>query len=288
MNNKTKRDLNISGKLLPRVTLLITITFHLAVGVLNTLPILGAQVLTSNRFDVASIKPADPKARGISIRPIAGGITITNMQVKELIVLAYRIQLFQISGGPPWMNSDHYDISAKSENPAKREEILVMLQALLADRFKLSVHRENKELPIYALVLARKDGKLGPRLVEAKTDNCITVDPNKAPPPPEPGTPPPLSCGGMRMRPNALTAASIQVSELTQNFSRLLGRTVIDKTGLAGKYDISMEWAPDEPQSPQAPGAPLSPASEPSGPSIFTAIQEQLGLKFEAQKGQSR
>jgi len=209
------------------------------------------------------------------------------MQVKELIVLAYRIQLFQISGGPPWINSDHYDISAKSENSPKREEIPLMLQALLADRFQLTIHRETKELPTYALVLARKDGKLGPHLVESKGNNCTAVDPNKPPPsPPEPGKPPVLYCGGMMMRPNALRAASIQVSELTQNFSRLLGRTVVDKTGLTGKYDISMEWNPDVSQAPQMPGAPPSPSSEPGGPSIFTAIQEQLGLKFEAQKGQ--
>jgi uncharacterized protein (TIGR03435 family) len=160
-----------------------------------------------------------------------------------------------------------------------------MLQSLLADRFQLQIHHETKELPIYALVLARKDGKLGPNLVEAKGDNCRAFDRNKPPPPPESGKTPVLGCGGMAMRPNALRAASIKVGALTQNFSRLLGRTVVDKTGLTGKYDISMEWTPDQSHAPQMPGVPASPPSEPAGPSIFTAIQEQLGLKFKAQKG---
>jgi uncharacterized protein (TIGR03435 family) len=233
---------------------------------------------------VASIRPAAPSERGISIRPVAGGIIITNMPVKELIVIAYRLQPYQVSGGPPWINSDGYDISAKSENPPKREEIPVMLKSLLADRFQLAIHRQVKELPIYALVIARKDGKLGPNLVKAKGDNCTAVDPSKPPPPPEPGKPPVLYCGGMSMRPNGLTAASIQVGQLTQNFSRVLGRVVVDKTGLTGKYDISMEWTPEALQSLQMPAAPPPSSSEPTGPSIFTAIQEQLGLKFQAQK----
>jgi uncharacterized protein (TIGR03435 family) len=159
-----------------------------------------------------------------------------------------------------------------------------MIQALLADRFQLKIHREMKTLPIYALVLARKGGKLGPRLVKVN-GNCVAVDLNKPAPPSDPRKPPVPRCGGIAMRSDALRARSVQISDLTQNFSRLLGRTVVDKTGLTGKYDISMEWTPDEPPAPQIPGAPQSPLPETGGPSIFTAIQEQLGLKFEAQKG---
>lgn len=285
MRNQIKHSLIVGRKLLLAAAALITVAGPLVVGVMNVSPILKAQLPTQPRFDVASIKPAAPNARGIFILPIAGGISITNMPVKELIVIAYHVQMFQISGGPPWISSDHYDISAKSEDPPKRGEIPLMLQALLADRFQLTIHRETKELPIYALVLARKDGKLGPQLVEAKAANCTAVDPNKALPPPVPGEPPVLPCGGMMMRPNALKAVSIQVGDLTQNFSRLLGRTVVDKTGLTGKYDISMDWTPDESQAGQMPAAAPPPPSEPAGPSIFTAIQEQLGLKLEAQKG---
>ncbi len=228
----------------------------------------------------------EPCGRG-DIRPgPGGGVTITNMTLKELIVLAWRIQPFQISGGPAWLDSVHYDIVAKPEAKPKQSEIPQMLQALLKDRFQLVVRQDTKELPIYALVVARKDGKLGPRLTQSKEGGCTAFDPSKPPAPPEPGKPPTMGCGGMMMGIRQLTAASIPVSNLTPMLSRLLGRTVVDKTGLTGNFDISMEWAPDDAQALQLPpGAPPVPPSDTSGPSIFTAFQEQLGLKLESQKG---
>lgn len=244
-----------------------------------------AQTDVHPEFEVASIKPAAPDARGMYIRPIAGGITITNMTLKEMMAMAYRTQPFQISGGPAWFDSARYDIAAKSETPPKQGEIPLMLQALLADRFHLTLHRETKALPIYALVMARKDGKIGPRLTESKEGGCSGPDPSKPPPPPEPGKPATLGCGGM-MIPRRLTASSVPLANLAPALSRMLGRTVVDKTGLAGKFDISLEWTPDETQAMQLPpDAPKPPPSDATGPSIFTALQEQLGLKLESQKG---
>jgi uncharacterized protein (TIGR03435 family) len=150
----------------------------------------------SLQFEVASVKPSAPDARGMFIRPgPGGGISITNMTLKELIVFAYRIQPFQISGGPSWISSVRYDVVAKPESRPSHNDNQLMLQALLADRFQLVTHQETKELPIYALVLARKDGKLGPGLVPAKEGGCQPPDPNKPPPPPQPGKPPTLGCG---------------------------------------------------------------------------------------------
>ena len=244
------------------------------------------------QFEVASIKPAAPDARGTFIRTAPGGrLNISNMPLKKMIVLAWRIQPFQLSGGPSWMDSARYDISAKPEGNPARDQVPLMLQALLADRFELMIHRETKELPIYALVLANKDGKLGPRLTESKEGSCTPPDPSKPPPPPEPGKPPSLGCGGIMMSPKQFTASSVQVGDLTPMLSRILGRTVVDKTGLTGKFDMTMEWTPDESQAMQAlpGGGPNGPAppppADPNGPSIFTAIQEQLGLKLESQKG---
>jgi uncharacterized protein (TIGR03435 family) len=249
----------------------------------------GAIAQTDPRpeFEVASIKPAAPDARGMWIRTMPGGrVTITNMTLKELIVIAYRIQPFQISGGPAWLDSIHYDISAKPENPPKDGELPLMIQALLADRFQLTIRRETKELPIYALVVAKKDGKLGPGLTESKEGGCTVPDPTKPPPPPEPGKPRTLGCGGMMMSPRGLTATSVPLSNLAPSLSRLLGRTVIDKTGLTEKFDIHLEWTPDESLAMQLPpDAPKPPPSDSAGPSLFTALQEQLGLKLESQKG---
>ena len=246
-----------------------------------------AQTDARPEFEVASIKPAAPDARGMFIRPTPGGrVNITNMSLKELIVIAWRIQPFQISGGPAWLDSVHYDIAAKSENNFKPNEMALMLQSLLKDRFHLTLHPETRELPIYALVMAKKDGKLGPSLTESKEGDCTPLDPSKGPPPPEPGKLPTLGCGGLFMQPRLLRGVGVTVDRLIPMLSRLLGRTVVNKTGLAGQFDISMEWTPDETQVMQLPpDAPTLAPSDAMGPSIFAAIQEQLGLKLESQKG---
>jgi len=238
-------------------------------------------------FEVASIKPAAADARGMGVRMAPGGrVNITNMPVKEMMVIALRIQPYQISGGPSWFDSARYDISAKPENSPKQGEVPLMLQALLADRFQLKFHRETKELPIYSLVLAKKDGKLGPKLTQSKEGGCRPNDPSKPPTRPEPGKPPTLGCGNMMMGPAGLTAVSLPVANIIPMLSRLLGRTVIDNTGLNGNFDISLEWTPDESQTLQVPpDAPKPPPSDAAGPTIFTALQEQLGLKLESQKG---
>ncbi len=237
------------------------------------------------QFEVASIKPAVPDARGTYIRTTPGGtLTINNMPLKELIVFAWRIQPYQITGGPPWMATARWDVSAKPENKPKEGEMQQMMQAMLAERFQLVSHQETREMPVYALVLARKDGKLGPDLSETK--ECTTPDRNSPPPRLEPGQPPPRFCGQMMMGLRILTAVSVPISNLVPALARMLGRTVIDKTGLTGKYDIKLEWTPDESQMANLnPEAPRPAASDTLGPSIFTALQEQLGLKLESQKG---
>ena len=247
----------------------------------------GANAQTKPQFEVASIKPSPPDARGMFIRPgPGGGVSITNMSLKEMIVLAWRVQPFQISGGPAWLDSVHYDVIAKPETRSAPLEIVSMLQALLEDRFQLAIRRETRELPIYALVLAKKDGKLGPGLRESKEGSCTPPDPNKPPPPLRLGERPTLGCGGMAMSMRSYTAVSVPVANLAPGLSRLLGRTVVDKTGLTGKFDVDVEWTPDQTQALQPPpGVPAPPTSGGEAPSIFTAFQEQLGLKFESQKG---
>ncbi len=247
------------------------------------------------QFEVASIKPAAPDQRGTFIRGGPGEkFNIANMPLKEIMILAWRVQPYQISGGPAWIASARYDISAKADHKPKPDEIPLMLQALLADRFQLKIHHETKELPIYALVLANKDGKFGPQLAESKAGGCTPSDPSdgsKPPPQPDFNKPSSLGCGGFMMGLDRLAASSVPIAELPPVLSRTLGRTVVDKTGLTGKYDISAHWTPDQAQLIQAlpgglapPGEP-APQFDPNGPSIFTALQEQLGLKLESTKG---
>src|SRR5579862_4672389 len=239
------------------------------------------------QFEVASVKPAAPDARGMVFQPgPGGGIRITNMPLKEIILFAYRLQSFQLAGGPPWVSSAHWDVIAKPETKGEAGDNQRMLQALLAERFQLVIHRETKELPVYALVLARKDRKLGPGLVPGKVGGCSPPDPNKGPII-EPGKTPRLGCGQTWLGPNQLRGVSAPIPNFLFFLSRMLGRTVIDKTGLTGNFDITADWTPDETQAT----TPLPPTDTPRlpsgdvGPSIFTAFQEQLGIKLESQRG---
>jgi bla regulator protein BlaR1 len=292
-------DLGWPRKLLLVMAGVVAMTAPILIGLVNT-PAGLAQTQSDAtptsplpQFEVASIKPAAPDQRGTFIRPGAnGGLNINNMPLKELIVIAWSIQQYQLSGAPSWIDSARYDISAKPDHKLKREEMWLMLRSLLADRFQLKIHHEMKELPIYAMVLATKDGKLGPQLTESKPGSCTEFDPTKPPPPPDPGKPPTLGCGGMMMGPDRVTGKGVEVAQLIPILSRTLGRMIVDKTGLTGKYDIEAQWTPDQAQLMQAfpgggppPGMPAPPPTDPNGPSIFTALQEQLGLKLESQKG---
>ncbi len=250
-------------------------------------------------FEVASIKPSAAERGKVGIRIAPGGrFTASGLTAKMLIQQAYDIKDFQISGGPGWLSSERYDIVAKAESSANREQLKLMLQSLLAERFKLEVHRETKELPVYSLVVAKN----GPKLQKSEYQ---PPDPESGPPPKPTGEGPgPLaraaagesvsrSTGGpmMRMGRGQVNAQMAQISMLANVLSMQLGRPVIDKTGLKGAYDFKLEWTPDESQRAFGLGEGDRPAGEAaappdsSGPSIFTALQEQLGLKLESQKG---
>ena len=171
------------------------------------------------------------------------------------------------------MASDHYDVEATAAgNPSVSQMAGAMLQSLLEDRFKLVLHRETKQLPIFELTVVKNGLKLQP----PTEDNCTAVSPDSPPKPPEPGAPRLFPCGFARYGPKGsnwtLDGESITMARLVENLSRVgLGRSVIDKTGLAGSYDVHLKWTAD-------PDDPLE-------PSLFTALREQLGLKLESAKG---
>lgn len=240
------------------------------------------------KFDVASIKPAAPDSEHFmfGIRPMpGGGINAANVTLKLLIQNAYGVRDFEISGGPGWIGTARYNIEAKPDSPAGPNEWKEMLKNLLADRFQLAFHRETKEFPVYALMLARKDGKLGPGMVESKEGGCVARDPSKPLGPPGPGQK--QFCGNVLMGLSQMTATASTAADIAPLLSFAVGRKVIDKTGLTGKYDITLKYTPDENQRAMMmpPGAPPTPArGDAPGPSLFSALQEQLGLKLEAQK----
>jgi uncharacterized protein (TIGR03435 family) len=240
------------------------------------------------QFEVVSVKPNRSSDARYMILPSTGRFTATGVTTKQLITLAYNVKDFQVSGGPSWISSERYDIEAK-EPDALAEEIArlprdknwerigLMLQSLLADRFELRVRHETREAPVYALVIA----KGGPKLLPAKS---------ALPGPFAPGQPlPPQYPAGM-------TGATMQgpMSQVAAWLSRLpeIGRTVLDRTGLKGNYSIQLQWALDQghvgifkgPEDGKS-GTDNAPPPESSGPSLFTALQEQLGLRLESARG---
>ncbi len=229
----------------------------------------AAAIGQTPKFEVASLKPSDPSVRGMSARSNPnGGVTYKGITLKVLIMNAWNVRPFQITGGPAWSETERYDVDAKPEKPVQADERLLMLQELLRDRFQLVVRKETREMPIYRLVLARKGGELGPQMKESV---CLPYDRDH---PPAQGT---RSCGAGMSGGGKMDFTGAEVPNMAANFSSLLERLVIDQTGLTGKYDFKLNWVPDLSPTDGSPGA--------SGPSIFTALEEQLGLKLVPAKG---
>jgi len=271
-------------------------------------------------FEVASIKPAAPALDGrimVRMGGDPGRLDWTNVSIKDIMRQAYEVKDYQISG-PDWLGSTRFDLVAKLPADTPRSKVPEMLRSLLAERFKLTVHRETKELPMYALVV----GKNGPKMKESE------VDPKLPPPGAGPGPggpsaggplPPPGAPGsGIRMSkdgvpqfaPGAargpmmmmngrghLSAKMMGMGGFVDTLARQLDRPVVDQTGLKGNYDFDLDWTPDEGQHmgfggmpPPPPGGgeghvPAASNPEANGVSIFAAVQSQLGLKLDAKKG---
>jgi len=241
-----------------------------------------AQQQPTLTFEVASIKPASPDAKGSSIQFMpGGGLSMTNMPLRAMITFAYDVRDFQVSGGAGWVGTERFDVRAKAERTASdgpvdlakmtddqrrtvRDQMAERLRALLADRFQLLVHKETKDQPIYALVVSKN----GAKLKEAKAVEGARQ--------------------GMSMNRGRLEGFAAPMEMLGNILSNTMGRPVIDKTGLTGKYDFVLEWTPEAGVDARAQGfgdGINEPAPAPGGPTIFTALQEQLGLRLDAQKG---
>lgn len=273
-------------------------------------------------FDVASIKPAAQQPMGRMMMGMRGGpgtsdpgqARFINMSLSGMIANAYDVKNYQLSG-PSWMDSAHFDVTAKVPQGTTQEQFHIMLQNLLAERFKLVVHKEQKQLPIYALTI----GKGGPKLKESATAPADSGEP-KDPPPFAPGPPErdkdgfpkrPAGAKGMVMMFNGnrfrMQANQATMDQLVNMLSNQLGRPVIDETGLKAKYDVTLEFSPEGLTMMKGMPMPMGPPpggaagggsvgggpdggrdgghEAESGPTIFSAVQEQLGLKLESRKG---
>jgi bla regulator protein blaR1 len=287
MTQKLSHQLSAARKVLLAVAGFAAVAGPVAIGILHT-PQSSAQEAAPAKpleFEVATVKPSSPDEQGtrIMIQP-GGNLEVKNANLKQLITMAYDVREFQVSGGPGWINSDRFDIQGKSEHVGEMPEPRKMtdeqrtamekqfkerVRSLLSDRFQLLVRKETKEMPVYFLVV----GKSGSKLQPAKDGG-------------------PEGPRGVRMQRGVMSGMSAPVEMLANVLANFVGRPVIDKTGIEGKYDWKLEWTPD--QGPSKTGASGTGASgdkeaaanppDISGPSVFTALQEQLGLKLESQK----
>jgi uncharacterized protein (TIGR03435 family) len=227
------------------------------------------------QFEVASLKPNSSGRPGFSIAPLPGGkLNASNISLKRLIAVAYSVTDFQIFGNLDWLESARYDMETRAPGPAALPELRLMLRSLLEDRFKLKFHRETRELRIFTLLPAKAPG---PGLVEAPEGECSTA---VTPQPALNGT----ACGIVNLGPGRINGQRGRISQLADRLSTLLGTTVVDKTGLTGYYNIAMTWTPD-PDMERLMTGERPPVNDTSAPSLFTAIQQQLGLKLVAGKG---
>jgi len=224
-------------------------------------------------FEVASIKPNATGDNRVMMQVAPGGRTnMTGVTMRILMRNAFRIQDFQIIGGPAWMEADRWDIQTKAEENATPAQVNEMLQTLLADRFQLKYRKETRELPVYELVIAKN----GSKLQETRPDGPPVSGPRGES----------LGRGAMVVGRGQLAGSGMTMAQLSTMLANTLGRTVIDKTGLVGTYDVKLSWTPELGQAAglgAAPPAPVDPDVTTS--SIFTAIQEQLGLKIDSAKG---
>jgi uncharacterized protein (TIGR03435 family) len=220
-------------------------------------------------FDVASVKRNLSGSRPWLVPPVAGRLTATNVTLRQLIGLGWPGRFYdgwlRVAGGPSWIPTDGYDVSAIAPDPNVSPEVFsLMMQNLLKDRFSLKVHIEMREAPIYALVPA----KGGLRLPGAKPESCVY------------GWKPPDSdsqtgCAGMNVTPESITNEKISMRWFASVLGSMLERPVVDKTGFAGSFKVDLQFAPVTPGND----------TDSTRPSIFTALEEQLGLRLQPQKG---
>jgi bla regulator protein blaR1 len=267
MRNQRTHRLNIGRRLLLATAGSAAVVLPLTVGAFHIPPLRAQQPAGPVEFDVASVKPSNPNSADgtvVSVTP-GGKLHVVNATLKDLIETAYDVRGFQIEGGPKWTDATKFDVEAISGSlpqsaavpPGGWTMVRFEVQSLLKDRFQLQLHRETRTAPIYSLVIAK--GGIKSSLLSS------TQSPQK----------------GITAGRGTMLGEAASMTQLAYKLSRLLERKVMDNTGLEGNYDFKLEWTPD--LGPSAPNGQTVDISV--GPSIFSALQQQLGLRLEATKG---
>jgi uncharacterized protein (TIGR03435 family) len=261
-------------------------------------------------FEVASVKTNKSGPNMMQVRMLPNSFNLTNVPLRLIITQAYRLSNYQLVGGPTWLDSERFDIVAKAPEGSQPDQTMLMLRGLLAERFKLKVHGETRETQVYALMLARSDGKLGPKLAKS-TDDCekIVAERRAAAAAARAGGagPVPFTMPGpnekpvctINMRPtpvaNGMPVLNFRgggqpIQVIANQVSSFLNKRVVDRTGLTGLYDFELQFSMGgQMLTTQAPGGTGGTGTTPSapiddGPTMFDAVRE-LGLKLESERG---
>ena len=292
MNNHAVRSLTGARKAALAAAGIVAFVTPVALGALNPPPQTRAVAApdTLPAFDEVSIRPNTTPGRGGrggAMQP--GRFVAQNLTLRTILKRAYArpgstpqsaIDLLdpQIAGGPDWLDVDKFDIVATAGGQTPPQEMRLMIQRMLAERFKLVAHWEQREMPVYALVKTRADGGLGAGLTPTSDDECAAARRTGPPPmPPEPGQPaPPPPCGAIQFGPGQLVARGAPIEWLANVLVTVpvvtgVDRPVINRTGIEGNYGFTLKFSPPQSANP-----------DPDRPHLFTALEEQLGLKLES------
>ncbi|HKE85269.1 MAG TPA: TIGR03435 family protein [Vicinamibacterales bacterium] len=233
------------------------------------------------QFDIVSIKKNTSLEAGGGMRSLPDGTSVmVNQPIRSLIMVAAPVPVREVEGLPDWAMQERYDITTKPPAGSTREQRSEMMRTMFEERMKLKAHVEQRERDIFALVVARSDGRLGPQLKPSTLD-CSPRPPGTPPPPP------PTSfseadaqgrCGGLFGQ-GVIVSGGILLDSLVLSISGLAGRQVINRSGLQGFYALTLRFA-----LPRGPGAATGAAADDNLPDFFTALQEQLGLKLQPEK----
>jgi uncharacterized protein (TIGR03435 family) len=229
-------------------------------------------------FEVASIKVNNSGSDNFGFTARPGGVMVaTNVTARQIVTYSYSMQNSRVAGGPDWLDTVRYDITAKASEAATPDQMLLMFRTLLADRFKLVMHVDARDTAIFSLVPARPDGRLGPQLRASATVDCDAARAAQARGATIAASDGRPICGG-RTRAGFITAGAVSMDELARNLSRLVGRAIANRTGLQGRYDFDLKFTPEGEITATADRGPDT------MPSLFVALEEQLGLKLEPQR----
>jgi uncharacterized protein (TIGR03435 family) len=234
----------------------------------STLTVVSAQNSTPSSsapaFEVASVKLNASGSYSSTTQQLPNGsLQMVNVHLKSMVAYAHDLRPRQILGGPNWIESDRFDVLAKAPDSDDGRQMRSMMRALLADRFKLVTHTEIQEQPVYALVPVRRDGRLGP-LLKPSTRDCSSVQARPC---------------GVNMtsdgRGATMQAQAVSLADLAGTLAGVVDRIVVDRTGVVGAFDVDLRFTRE--------GVPGGVAGD--APSVFSALQEQLGLKLETTRG---